>query len=230
MLREGPRVTAGTLDLPLPLQPAPAATTLVIDSATDACSVALFAGDTLIAGDYRVLGRGHAEALVPMIAALPERGQASRIAVALGPGSFTGVRVGLAAARALALAWGSDLVGYPTLALVAAMARNTEGGQAVGVAMTGGHGEWFIEGFGSNGASCRPLTSRAPGAAAIETVEHIVAGNQAEALVAARGTGRALPLWPDARAFSLLAADVLTVDAQPLYGRAPDAKLPLGAS
>ncbi|AXB76218.1 tRNA (adenosine(37)-N6)-threonylcarbamoyltransferase complex dimerization subunit type 1 TsaB [Novosphingobium sp. P6W] len=228
MLREEPRVTASAEDIPLTSQPTPAATTLVIDSATDACSVALFAGDTLVAGDYRVLGRGHAEALVPMIAALPGRGRASRIAVALGPGSFTGVRVGLAAARALAMAWGSELVGYPTLALVAAMARNCEGVQAVGVAMTGGHGEWFVEGFDSDGASCRPLASRTPGNASIETVEHIVAGNQAEALVAARGTGRALPLWPDARAFSLLAASVLKADTQPLYGRAPDAKLPSG--
>ncbi|WP_159978475.1 MULTISPECIES: tRNA (adenosine(37)-N6)-threonylcarbamoyltransferase complex dimerization subunit type 1 TsaB [unclassified Novosphingobium] len=223
MLRDKPRVSAGAKDTP-----PPSVTTLVIDSATDACSVALFAGDTLIAGDFRVLGRGHAEALVPMIAALPGRGRASRIAVAVGPGSFTGVRVGLAAARALALAWGSDLVGYPTLALVAAMARSAEGGQAVGVAMTGGHGEWFIEGFGSDGTSSRPLASLVPHAAAIETVEHIVAGNQAEALVAARGTGRALPLWPDARAFALLAPDVLQADTQPLYGRAPDAKLPAG--
>jgi tRNA threonylcarbamoyladenosine biosynthesis protein TsaB len=45
--------------------------TLVIDCATEACSVALFDGDALIAGECRVLGRGHAEALVPMIAALP---------------------------------------------------------------------------------------------------------------------------------------------------------------
>ena len=97
--------------------------TLAIDSATEACSVALLEGDRLVAGDFRMLGRGHAEQLVPMIAALPGKGRARRIAVALGPGSFTGVRVGLATARALAFAWGAELVGYPTLALVGAMAR-----------------------------------------------------------------------------------------------------------
>jgi len=205
-------------------------TTLVIDSATDACSVALLDGENLLAGDFRVLGRGHAEALVPMIAALPGRGRAARIAVALGPGSFTGVRVGLAAARALALAWGSDLVGYPTLALIAAMARASEGDVPVAVATTGGHGEWFVEGFGADGASLRDLSSLRPADAAAQVPEALVAGNQAQALVDARGHGRALPLWPDARAFHLLPAAALLPATHPLYGRAPDAKLPAGAA
>ncbi|HEX8059178.1 MAG TPA: tRNA (adenosine(37)-N6)-threonylcarbamoyltransferase complex dimerization subunit type 1 TsaB, partial [Novosphingobium sp.] len=54
--------------------------TLAIDSATEACSVALFDDERLVAGDYRTLGRGHAEQLVPMIAALPGNGRADRIA------------------------------------------------------------------------------------------------------------------------------------------------------
>ena len=202
------------------------ATTLVIDSATDACSVALFDGTELVAGEYRMLGRGHAEALVPMIATLPEKGRAGRIAVALGPGSFTGVRVGLAAARALALAWGAEIIGYPTLALVAAMARESEGAQDLAVAMTGGHGEWFVQGFAAGGTQSRPLASLRPDEAAAATLEPLVVGNQAQALVDLRGQGRALPLWPDARAFALLPASSLLGDVQPLYGRAPDAKLP----
>ena len=55
-----------------------------IENVTD-MAVALFSGDTLVAGEYRLLGRGHAAALVPMIAALPGNGRANRIAVALGP-------------------------------------------------------------------------------------------------------------------------------------------------
>lgn len=207
-----------------------ASTTLVIDSATDACSVALFAGDDLVAGEYRMLGRGHAEALVPMIATLPGKGRADRIAVALGPGSFTGVRVGLAAARALALAWGASLVGYPTLALIAAIARAEAGAQAVGVVTTGGHGEWFTQGFGPDGRTTRAFASLRPDVAASTTPEPLVAGNQAEALVAARGHGHALPLWSDARRFPLLPHDALLDDTQPLYGRAPDARIPAGAA
>ncbi|MDD3800330.1 MAG: tRNA (adenosine(37)-N6)-threonylcarbamoyltransferase complex dimerization subunit type 1 TsaB [Novosphingobium sp.] len=203
--------------------------TLVIDSATDACSVALFDGDKLIAGEFRMLGRGHAEALVPMIADLPLRGRAGRIAVSIGPGSFTGVRVGLAAARALALAWGAELVGYSSHALVAAIARETHGPVPIGVAMTGGHGEWFVQGFDANGNPSRPLASLPPEAAAEQCREDIVAGNQAEALTVARGSGHAMAVWPDARAFAKLTAANLTDEVRPLYGRAPDARLPASA-
>lgn len=200
--------------------------TLVIDSATEACSVALFDGAALIAGDWRVLGRGHAEQLVPMIAALPQRGRAGRIAVALGPGSFTGVRVGLAAARALALAWHCDLVGYPTLALVAAMAQAKHPGARVTAATTGGHGEWFVENFADDGTSLAPLASLTPAAAAAAATGDLVAGSQAQALVAARGHGTALQILPDARSFGLLRPADLSADTVPLYGRAPDARLP----
>ncbi|WP_373285426.1 tRNA (adenosine(37)-N6)-threonylcarbamoyltransferase complex dimerization subunit type 1 TsaB [Novosphingobium endophyticum] len=200
--------------------------TLVIDSASEACSVALFENGKLVAGEFRVLGRGHAEALVPMISALPGRGRATRIAVALGPGSFTGVRVGLAAARALALAWGAKTCGYSTLAMIAAMARGEAGAQPVGVAVTGGHGEWFVEGFDAQGATTRALASLPPEQATAVTAEALVAGSQARSLVHARGTGRTIDVMPDARAFPLLPAGALLEDDRPLYGRAPDAKLP----
>lgn len=203
--------------------------TLVIDTATEACSVALIEDGSCIAGDWRLLGRGHAENLIPMIAALPERGCAGRIAVSLGPGSFTGVRVGIAAARALGLAWGADVVGFPTLSLIAAIARADAGGDPGGfpiaVATTGGHGEWFVARFAPDGTALLPPASLRPDAAASACTEDLVAGNQAAALVAARGFGRAIEALPDARRFALLHQGDLIADPAPIYGRPPDAKV-----
>ena len=200
--------------------------TLAIECATEACSVALFEHGSLLAGELRVLGRGHAEALVPMIAALPGKGQADRIAVSLGPGSFTGLRVGLAAGRALALAWQAELLGYPTLALVAAMARASQGQQPVSAVMSGGHGEWFLAEFDAAGGALGPAAALTPDAAAAAARAGLVAGSQAEALVNLRGSGIALALLPDARALLALGEAGLTPDVELRYGRAPDARLP----
>jgi len=199
---------------------------LAIDSATEACSAALFENGALLAGTREVIGRGHAERLVPMIAELPGRGKADRIAVSLGPGSFTGVRIGLAAARALGLAWGAEVLGYPTLALIAAQARTTHPG-AVTVCMTGGHGEWFVQHFDREGLPEDPVKSLTPEEAAKASSHSVIAGSKAEALALQTGSGElALDLLPDARALMRLPESLLTADLAPLYGRAPDARLP----
>ncbi|WP_172341267.1 tRNA (adenosine(37)-N6)-threonylcarbamoyltransferase complex dimerization subunit type 1 TsaB [Novosphingobium sp. SG751A] len=204
---------------------------LAIECTTEACSVALFQDGALVAGEYRQLGRGHAEALVPMIAALPERGRAQVIAVGRGPGSFTGLRIGLAAARALGLAWNAPVYGYPTLALIAAMALGRENGP-VRVATTGGHGEWFTQSFDGKGIALDALLSQKP-QDAMAYGEALIAGSQAEALIAGRQAaggpeGLALALWPDARAVAGLNPAHFSADLSPLYGRAPDARLPGG--
>lgn len=196
---------------------------LVIDCATPNLSVALFDGDRLIAWDHRQIGRGHAEALVPAIAALPDGGRADAIHVGCGPGSFTGIRIGIAAARALAFAWSVPLSGFDTLALIAAQARRLSGADAIAVAVDGGHGEWFI--------ADAPLSalSLSPADAASAIGAPVVAGARAADLVALRGWGEAIDAEADAREFPLLDPAAILANAVPLYGRSPDAKAAAGA-
>jgi tRNA threonylcarbamoyladenosine biosynthesis protein TsaB len=201
--------------------------TLVIDTATAACSAALIEGGAIVARAYEVVGRGHAERLLPMIAALPGGGRAARVLVDCGPGSFTGVRVGLAAARGLGLGWEVPVQGYSSLALVAAMAFAARPGtDRVAAVIEGGHGEVFMQPFAADLRSLADLASLKPDAALA-----VLAG----ALPAGSGVARLRALVPD------LAGDALLPDAaeawrlppalaalppRPLYGRAPDAKRP----
>lgn len=198
--------------------------TLVIDTATKACSVALYDGESVVASYHEVIGRGHAERLLSLIADLPECGHADQIVVNVGPGSFTGIRVGVAAARALGLAWGVPVSGYGCLTLIAAMARAARPQAAsVDVVMTGGHGEYFFQSFGGNGLATSEVASLTLSTLAAKSKAEVVAGDVA-ALFSDRDT---LDLLPDAACWHLV-ADVTPLPASPIYGRAPDAKLPKG--
>ena len=165
-----------------------------------------------------------------MIAALPDKGRARRILVSLGPGSFTGVRIGIAAARALGFAWGSPVIGYPTLALIAAMAQAQHPANTT-VCMNGGHGEWFVQNFGRDGAQMNEFASLSPEQAATRDVQPIIAGGKADELanLANPAPDAALHLLPDARHAQLIGSALLTEEISPIYGRAPDAK-PLAAA
>lgn len=200
--------------------------TLAIECATEACSAALFDGSALVDGRCEIIGRGHAERLVPMIAELPERGRADRIVVSLGPGSFTGVRIGLAAARALGLAWNVPVLGYPTLDLVRARGNEAQPG-AVTVCMNGGRGEYFVQNFAADGSAQDEVRSLSPEQAALAARHRVIAGNRAQALADLLGGERlALELLPDANHACLLDGARLSRDLTPIYGRGPDAKVP----
>src|SRR3954452_22231397 len=99
--------------------------TLVIETATPACSVALLRGDEVVGEAHEIVGRGHAERLLPMIEALLAGRRPNAILVDCGPGSFTGVRVGIAAAHGLAIGWQVPLSGYSSMAAIAAAAEES---------------------------------------------------------------------------------------------------------
>jgi tRNA threonylcarbamoyl adenosine modification protein YeaZ len=195
---------------------------LIIDSATAACSAALIGPDGgLVDQRHEIVGRGHAERLLPMVADLLAGRAPDAILVDCGPGSFTGVRVGLAAAHGLAIGWKVPLAGYSSLASLAVAAGEAE----VAVALVGGHGELFVQSYGGDPiAPLDALRSLAPAEAAAAVSADLVLGSGAEALVAARGHGRwrdALPRAADAR---LLPPALRNLAPRPIYGRAPDAK------
>lgn len=197
---------------------------LVIDTATQALSVALLDDGVPIGRHHDIVGRGHAEALLPAIAALPDGGRADAIAVDVGPGSFTGVRIGIAAARALALAWNLPLRGYDAPSIIAARAAREHDGGPLIVTITGGHGELFWQSFTPDGrASTSPIASTPIAQLAGQIDAPTIYGTGAEALVAARGRGTAINLYPDAGDYPLI-DDLPGLPPTPIYGRGADAK------
>jgi tRNA threonylcarbamoyl adenosine modification protein YeaZ len=196
---------------------------LAFDTSSAACTAALFddSGECLASRD-EVIGRGHAERLVPMIAELMDGRSAGRILVGVGPGSFTGIRVAIAAAHGLAIGWGAELLGLSSLALLAAAAA--EQGE-VAAAVIGGHGELFVQQFdAATTQATSELRNLAPAAAAFVTTAQLVVGSGARQLVEARGWGEAREAWPSAARALRLPEALRTLRAKPVYARAPDAK------
>lgn len=196
---------------------------LAFDTSSSACSAALFDGDgACVASRDEMIFRGHSERLVPMLEEMLEGRRADSILVGIGPGSFTGIRVGVAAAHGLAIGWKAHISGMSSLALIAAAAQRDG---PVAAAVTGGHGEIFVQQF--NGATAEPpgdLLNLKPDEAKGKVTASLILGSGAAALAEALGTGEALDAWPSAKFALRLPEALRTLEPRPLYARAPDAK------
>lgn len=198
---------------------------LAFDTSSAACTAALFDDSgACVARRDELIGRGHSERLVPMIAELLDGGTAQEILVGVGPGSFTGIRVAIAAAHGLAIGWSAQLSGMSSLVLLAA--ANDE---PVAVAVIGGHGELFIQEFDSSHRPTSELQNLVPGRAAAATEARLVVGSGAKQLVAARGWGEAREAWPSAADAFKLAGALRSLRPKPVYARAPDARAMVAA-
>jgi tRNA threonylcarbamoyladenosine biosynthesis protein TsaB len=131
---------------------------LAIDCALDACAAAVLdsSAGAIVASQTRIMVRGHAEALMPLIArvmdeAAVEFKQLDRIAVTVGPGSFTGLRVGISAARGIALAAAKPAIGLTTLAGLAAPHIVADDDTLVMAAIDARHDHVYVQVFGPGG-------------------------------------------------------------------------------
>jgi tRNA threonylcarbamoyladenosine biosynthesis protein TsaB len=127
---------------------------LVIDTSGPVCAAGIFdsGANALVASKSEMLGKGHAERLIPMIdEVLSEAGLAlkdmNRIGVTIGPGSFTGIRVGVAAARGFALSLGVPAVGVTTLQVVAEQVLEIDPPAPVVAMIDAGRAEIFAQAF-----------------------------------------------------------------------------------
>src|SRR5450631_4512833 len=214
---------------------------LAIDTALEACAAAVLDTDRLsfAAHESLPMARGHAEALIPLIARVLDRAgltfsEIDRIAVTTGPGSFTGLRVGISAARGIALAAGKPAVGLSTLAAFAAPFIAADDTLPVVVAIDPRHDHVYCQVFGPGGRTLvtpRLVPLREALRAAATGAPRLI-GTAAAMLAAAWPPGERPPSLVDARrapdidwVARLGAAAVETgVPPKPLYLRAPDAQ------
>jgi tRNA threonylcarbamoyladenosine biosynthesis protein TsaB len=214
---------------------------LAIDTALGACSAAILDTDNggIVAGESLPMVRGHAEALIPLIGRVTAAAGVAfrdfdRIVVTTGPGSFTGLRVGIAAARGIALSIDKPAVGLSTLSAYAAPYLADDANSPVVVAIDARHQHVFLEVFGPGGRSVitpRLAPLREAARAAAEAPARIV-GSAAQAVAGALRATDATPILVDQRE----APDIDWVarvgaalpegqsPPKPQYLRAPDAQ------
>lgn len=213
---------------------------LAFDTASSACSVAVGRGERVLDHERREMRHGHAEALLPMVdRVMAAAGLTPRdigiVAVSVGPGGFTGIRAGLAAAHGLALATGARLAGVTSFAAVAA--RTPSNDAPILVALDSRREDLYVQMFAGAGAQLSEPATVLPEdlggfvATAIGEAPLRIAGDAADAAAAALAP-RAEVLIVEASAPDALG--VLEAarcgpsdpDARPLYLRPPDVSFP----
>jgi tRNA threonylcarbamoyl adenosine modification protein YeaZ len=214
---------------------------LAIDTALEACSAAVLdtGAGAVAAHESMPMQRGHAEALMPLIARVMARAgqmfaELDRIAVTTGPGSFTGLRVGIAAARGIALAAGKPAIGITTLAAYAAPFIAADDSLPVVAIIDARHEHVYLQVFGPGGRTLvtpRILPLREALRVATTGAPRIV-GTAANVLAANWPLGGRAPRAVEQRSapdidwvarLGALTSDT-TAPVKPLYLRAPDAQ------
>ena len=208
---------------------------LALDTCLTACSVAILDGDTVLAARSEAMPRGHQERLAPLVRELMAQAGVgfpalTRIGVTVGPGSFTGLRVGLAFAKGLSSALAIPCVGVSALE---ALAFGRDG--FVGAVIDARRDQVYVQFFGDGVALTAPDALAATTASArLAEVYHggpaTLIGSGAPLLTATLpGATILAPEGPDPVAVARLAmrGPAPTHAPRPLYLRAPDAKLPI---
>ena len=206
---------------------------LALDTALDACSVAVLDGGDTLARRVEPMARGHQERLAPLVAeAMAEGGLAfdalERVAVTVGPGSFTGLRVGLAFAKALALALDIPCVGVGTLEALIASRPDASAAPHAAAVLDARRGQVYLQAFAQGAALTAPANLPVEAARAeleaLGFAAHAMRVGSGAHLLAGDGTPPADQIDPVALARLAAARPRPDGMPAPLYLRVPDAK------
>ena len=205
---------------------------LGLDTCLNACSVAVLDGDRVLAHASQTMARGHQERLAPMTqAVMAEAGlpfsSLQRIGATVGPGSFTGLRVGVAFAKGLASALSIPAIGVGALEALAAEASGL-----VAAVIDARRDQLYLQIFRDGAAlmapDVLPLASAAARLAELSGGQALTLVGSGAPLLARKGDTMLTPEGCDARRVARLAASRSPTLIRPLYLRAPDARLPGG--
>lgn len=203
---------------------------LGLDTCLNACSVAVVEGERVLAYRSEVMARGHQERLAPMAqAVMADAGLAfdrlERIGATVGPGSFTGLRVGVAFAKGLASALSIPAVGVGSLE---ALAAETTG--LVAAVLDARRDQLYLQIFEDGrplmAPDVLPIGVAAARLAELAMGRPLTLVGSGAPLLATPGAAVLTPEGCDARRVARLAAGRAPTPIRPLYLRAPDARLP----